>query len=258
MTFWLVTALLVGQADGVAPVPAAGWKVSTGRDAKCFITRTVAVSAQPWTIEIHPSSVGASYDLFVAAPKNGMRTISPGSPPTRIAIDAEAPFETFGWTQDTADGRRVLRSSLSLAWVDAARDGGTMTIAAPKLKVAVPADGIAAALKSLKSCHADRLRGYGLDPALWFDGRLAKPNNPGRFFGADAYPTGAPPGRVTTLLLFDPAGRATRCVTVEASNALLATGTCGIALSKMTATMPTGADGQPVASYALFNVVWSR
>ena len=258
MASLLMAALLIGQAGNAAEPQASSWQVSTGRTGTCFITQTVVIDARPWTVQIQPSPTGASYDLIVAAAKDRLRAITPGSQSIRIAIDGQPPFDAQGRTQDTGDGRRVLRSSLSRDWVDAVGDRGTMTIAAPKVTITVAAAGLATAVATLKSCHAERLRGYGLDPAPWFAGRLAKLDDPSRFLGPDAYPAGAPPGQVSVLATFDPTGRPTRCVALASANALLATGTCAIVMSKMTATMPSGPDGRPVASYAFFELVWSR
>lgn len=255
--FWIV-----GTVQAQVPLaPTSKWEISSAA-FPCSLARSYESGAGPVVVQIAPGDATPAYDLFIVAGRGALPRIAPGGRGV-IGYDDNSPHHTFAWTQDATDDRRVLRTQLSREFVDGlASAGKVLTVTSGKYSVALSAPGLAAALSKLKTCHGDALRAVGADPALWFENRMAKLGNPGRFFSDENSPRAADgsrlSGKVTVLLDTDTAGKITRCLPVGKADDRLAEGACRIARANIAAKPATDAQGTPVAGYALLPVVWAR
>lgn len=163
------------------------------------------------------------------------------------------------------DGRQAIRLATDAALLDLLAASNAVVLDTghgPATALAI--DHIAVPRDTLRACHDDVMRGWGVDPARFRP--LTLPGEPdpdqlARYFPSKAYPHDAisahHDGRVVALIALAPDGHVTKCDVVESSHSpSLDRTTCDIALKRFRLSMFRDAGGKIVASWRMFAVLW--
>lgn len=247
------------QTAQVVLSPLSGWQLTTS-PYPCAIARAFGVDGKQLVLELKPEGFDPGYVISIVGPAKLVPMVQGTKALSLTTRDGTK--DSPGFTRETADGRRLLRATLSLDALNAlSADTADLTIAAGKVTLSFPQSAIGKATAALRDCHRDALNAFGVDPELWFSGRTAKPVNPGRFFEAKDYPEGLPRGvmgDVVALLSTDASGKPTGCRAISAPHPLLGQKTCEIAIRHVPSRPAIDAAGAAISGYGLMTISWRR
>lgn len=255
MMLSLFAALLAPHAAAPALKSPGPWQLEK-QEIGCRVSR---FEADGITLGFETALTGSNTTLLVSAPKAMLPTTGPGS--IRLgtapgqAVDVN--YGAFALADPKLSLLKIFPDRAVLASVASAQ---TLEIG-PSIRL--PGAGIDAALKGLGDCTAGLLTGWGVDPQLWRDGRIAGYRGaPQSWFTAEdartLLPRGVASGTVTLLMTTNAEGSAASCKAVASSDPRLNAPTCSIAMRRSRYRAPLDADGKPIASYVAVPVRWTR
>jgi hypothetical protein len=250
----LFIAMFAAQAAPSALQPVGPWQLDT-LEAGCRITRSYAGETQAeFGFESSVNNPGTV--LLLSAPK---AMLPEGIGSIRLSTSGRATQVHYGAFAVDEPNTRLVKLFPDREAVAALASAESIEIGAHPVRIA--GKGIEPALKALDDCTAKLVAGWGADLGLYRDGKLATPTGSvGGWFTSEDYRrvmgSGTSTARLILLVTTGPAGKPTACKAVASSDHKLDDAICGIALRRSRFAAPLGADGKPMASYAVLPVHW--
>lgn len=250
----LFLAMIAAQAAPPALQPVGPWQLDT-LEAGCRITRSYAGESQAaFGFERTVNNPGTI--LLLSAPKT---MLPEGVGSIRLTISGRASDVHYGAFAVDDPGTRLVKLFPDGPAVAALASADSIEIGAHPVRVA--GKGIAPALKALDDCTAKLVADWGADLDLYRAGKLATPTGSvGGWFTSEDYRrvmgSGTGTARLVLLVTTGADGKPTGCKAVASSDHKLDDAICGIALRRSRFAEPLGADGKPMASYAVLPVHW--
>lgn len=247
-------AMIAVQTAPAALQPVGPWQLDT-LEIGCRITRSYAGDAHA-EIGFENAVTSPNTILLVSAPK---AMLPEGIGSIRLVTSGQATQVHYGAFAVSDPAMRLLKLFPDGAGIAALGSATTIEIGAAPVRIA--GAGIAPALKALDACTTKLIVDWGADPGLYRNGKLATPSgSPGGWITADGYRRVAKLGVVSARLVLvvttGPNGKPTGCKAVSSSDHRADDVTCDIILHRSTFAAPQGADGKPMASYAVLPVHW--
>jgi hypothetical protein len=251
----LFAALLTAHAAAPGPKTPGPWQMEK-QEIGCRVSRDEPDGV---TLGFETYLTGSSTTLLVSAPK----TMLPGDGPGSIRLGlapGQAVTVNYGAFAVADPGFALLKIFPDRAVLASIASAETLEIG-PSIRV--PAKGVDAALKGLGDCTAGLLTGWGVDPQLWRDGKVAGyRGSPQSWFTNDdartLLPRGVASGTLSLLMTTAPDGSASGCKAVVSSDPRLDAPTCAIAKRRGRFRAPLDEGGKPMASYVIVPVRWTR
>ncbi|MDF7774134.1 hypothetical protein P1X14_02645 [Sphingomonas sp. AOB5] len=252
----LFTALLAVQTPPPMLKPAGSWELEE-HEAGCRAVRRDA-GGTAVTVGFETWLTGSNTTMFVTAPK---ALLPDGRGKIALRWSPAGSAETGYGAFEVADPKlRLVKlfPTRELIWNLASAE--TVKIG-PSLDLST--EGFGAAQTALEGCTSDLLTGWGADPALWRDGKLAGlAGSPQNWFrpedGRAILPRGVASGKAVLLVTTTPEGAPGTCKAVNTTDPRIGDPACAIAMKRATFRAPLGADGKPMASYAVVPVSLTR
>lgn len=251
---WLL-ALLLAQESIAPAIPFGPWALST-KDTGCQIIRSFG-SSDKVALGFESTITSQSRIMLVIASKNTLPEKTGDITVTLNGTDAvQAHYGSF---ETPNPNIRMIKVFFEAA--DSARLVGTTSVSIDKQVLVFQNPQIGAALKALDKCTIDLISSWGVDPANYLNGKLAKvKGNIGQWFTAASYPREArakrAAGRVVLLLTSTVEGDVESCKVVASPDESLNAGTCAIATRRIKLTPPIDDAGRPTTSYTILPIHW--
>lgn len=247
-------AMIAAQAAPAALQPEGPWQLDT-LETGCRVSRAYAGEARAeFGFETGVTTRGTI--MLLSAPK---AMLPEGIGSIRVVASGQAAEVHYGAFTPYDPEMRLLKLFPAKEEVTALASADTIEIGAHPVRIA--GKGIQPALTALDECTAKLIAGWGADPGLYRDGKLATPaGTPGSWFNADDYrrvvKSGGAHPQLVLLVTTGADGKPTGCRAVSSSDHGVDDATCAIALRRSRFAAPQGADGKPMASYAVLPVHW--
>lgn len=255
MMLSLFAALFAAHAPAPGLKTPGPWQLEK-QEIGCRVSRDEADGV---TLGFETYLTGSNTTLLVSAPK----TMLPGGGPGSIRLGmAPGQPATVHYGAFVVDDPKIALLKIFpdrevLASIASAE---TLVIGS---SIRVPGKGMDAALKALSDCTAKLLTGWGVDPQLWRDGKMAGfRGSPQSWFtlgdAPQVLPKGVAEGRVFLLMKTSAEGSASSCKVVASTDARMNAPTCSLAMRRSRYRAPLDASGNSMASYVVVPVSWSR
>jgi hypothetical protein len=247
-------AMIAAQAAPAALQPEGAWQLDM-LEIGCRVSRAYTGEAHAeFGFETGVTTSGPV--MLLSAPK---AMLPEGIGSIRVAASGQTAEVHYGAFATSDPEMRLLKLFPDKDEVAALASADTIEIGAHPVRIA--GKGIEPALKALDDCTAKLIAGWGADPGLYRDGKLARPaGSPGSWFTADDYrhvvKSGGAHPQLVLLVTTGADGKPTACRAVSSSDHSVDDATCAIALRRSRFAAPLGADGKPMASYAVLPVHW--
>jgi len=250
---WLFGMLLT-QAAAVAIEPSGPWAISTTQTG-CQIVRPYGKD-QRIQIGFETYLTGSRHTLLFTAPVE-MAPVGTGILPI-ILDDKDTINLHYGSFAAGSENLRVTKFFPNVEDLTKISNASVIAIGDSALPLRI--GGAAKALNALDTCTSNLLASWGVDPALYTNHKMPIfTGNPGQWFTRESYPKeGRGAGRVILLLKTKADGSVYDCKAVASDDDSLNAGTCAIALKHLRVRAPTDAAGQPMASYTLLPIRWTK
>lgn len=261
----IAVALLQGTAAPVAAplTPSGKWIVDYGESA-CVLQRDFGSGSARTTVGFKPSPFGDSVEIvtMTAGAKIGYRkskarlTLQPSG----FTVDADA----FMYGLKANDTTVTTFTALDAAAATLRTSTGVALLPTAGPSTNITVTDMAKAFGALKTCQADLVKSWGVDPAeLDKIAVMAVPASPSpvAWFSNDDYPGDAlgngQQGTSMILWSIDTSGRVTDCKVIKSSGtASLDRASCQAVVRRGRYKPARGNDGKPVLSHAMRRVVW--
>lgn len=269
-TAWLFAALLFwtfsGQTALAAGVllPSGPWSIDYATN-ECRLLRAYGTGDEAITLRLARGAGLESFDMLIAG--KSLPELRKAHIPVKLRLDpggAQQEFDGYIMAVPGRPERFVRWYDGDPEILDAVTDSQQLEITVgDKFVFVVDFAKAAAALRGLNHCHAELLKGWGIDPARLATQKIPpKPRTPPyEWVRPGDYPTSAlaaeKGGTVLALLTISAAGKATDCRVMVSSNVPeLDQRTCQVLRSRASYHPAKNATGQEIVGIDIQRVRW--
>ncbi|MDB5705914.1 MAG: hypothetical protein JWN66_3030 [Sphingomonas bacterium] len=236
MYHWIAMAAALTSAgtETVPLTPSSKWVVDYQKEG-CLLTRDFGPVEAPISLGFEPSMARDGGRLVLILPDKGEGGRRDGMAHLVLQPSGKKLSASF-YSMPIRNVRRGVMIWLEAADLASLTDAVTINLDVGEAAlVALQTGGMTGALRAIRACQDDLIKGWGVDPAA----RLPESDmpNPAIMFGNDAYPASAiragAQGRTVALIMIDKDGGPAACHTVvSAGNEALDKAACSVAMRK--------------------------